>query len=431
MSQSRGVVRDILSGMSARLVVLPVAAVAAIITIRMINATLGPQAFAVYSLVAGLPLLFPIADLGLGAAIANAASTAQTHATRFHSTFRHSLLISFTVAVITAIASVSLGISGQWTRLLGLSDPNLNFPIAGAMVVFGFSIPGALGTKILLGLGRFPLGVIIQGLVPLISLGLVGAALGMGAGTGGIVAVSSMGVFFANWIGFCVAATLMPATPADYHQSSQHGVLGEVVRTAMPMIVMTGGGAVVYQSGRVVLAQTSTLQQVAVYSALWTFFQPLMSVVLAAGLALWPRFAAARSNGRMVQHEFRVATLTSGSIGLLAGIGLTALGPLAVGFATAGKVEASILQCAILGATLVALATMLPAGMVLTFPRGLWLQAAAAWAAAIAVVIVGAFGAARLGATAPLLGLLAGIALCEAVPLISAAAVLVRRKRCA
>ena len=70
-SEPRGVIREIISAMSARLLVLPLAAVAAIFTTRLINQELGPQPFAVYSLVAGLPLLFPIADLGLGAAITN------------------------------------------------------------------------------------------------------------------------------------------------------------------------------------------------------------------------------------------------------------------------------------------------------------------------------------------------------------------------
>ena len=91
----------------------------------------------------------------------------------------------------------------------------------------------------------------------------------------------------------------------------------------------------VYQSGRLALSHTSTLQHVAVYSALWTFCQPLFSVVVTAGLALWPRFAAARS----VRHEFGLATLTTAAIGLCAGVGLTVLGPLAVNIGTAGQVR--------------------------------------------------------------------------------------------
>ena len=242
------------------------------------------------------------------------------------------------------------------------------------MIGFAFSVPGGLGRAVLMGVGRYEASVVIQGLTPVLSLGVIGAALGLGAQTGGIVAVSSIGVFLANWIGFLVAAISIPAKPAGYSRSLQRGGMGEVIRTAMPMVAMTAGGAVVYQSGRLVLSHTSTLQQVAVYSALWTFFQPLLSVVVTAGLALWPRFAAARSEGRAVQHEFRLATRTTAAIGLCAGVGLTVLGPLAVHIATAGKVEVDIFQCAILGATLTALAAMLPAGVILMFPRGLWLQ---------------------------------------------------------
>ncbi|BBZ79562.1 hypothetical protein MANY_48990 [Mycolicibacterium anyangense] len=420
-------VRELLSGMSARLIVLPVAAVATIFTTRLINAALGPQTFAVYSLVAGLPLLFPVADLGLGAAITNAASVAETDPGRFHSILRRSLAISFVVAFLIAATSVFLGASGLWPRLLGLSDPSLNAPISIAMAIFGFSVPGGLGTKILLGVGRYVHGVIIQGLTPVFSLGVIGAALGFGAQTAGVVAVSSLGVFLTNWIGFLFAAISMPGAPAGYHRGAQRGVLGEVIRTATPMIAMTAGGAVVYQSGRLVLSHVSTLQQVAVYSALWTFFQPLMSVVVTAGLALWPRFAAARSMGRPVRNEFQLATLASAAIGLFAGIGLTVLGPFAVDIATAGKVVVTYSQCAILGATLTVLAMMLPAGMILTFPRGLWLQAGAAWVASVIVIVVGLAGSGRYGATAPLVGIFTAIAIGEAIPIMVAANVSLRR----
>ena len=85
-------------------------------------------------------------------------------------------------------------------------------------------------------------------------------------------------------------------------------------------------------------------------------------------------------------------------------------------------------QCAILGATPTILAAMTPAGMIPTFPRGLWLQAGGAWAAAIIVVTVGALGAASLGVTAPLLGLFAALTFVEAIPMIAFAAVVMRRR---
>lgn len=424
----RSVVRELLSAMSARLLVLPAAAGAAILTTRLVNEELGPQSFAVYSLVAGVPLLFSFADLGLGAAITNAASTATTNPAHFQAVLRRSLLISFLIATLIAMASLLLGAAGLWSGLLGLADPNLNAPISLAMIVFGFSVPGGLGRSILLGIGRYAPSVIIQGLTPVVSLGVVAVAIAFGAQTGGIVAVSSLGILVVNWIGFMFAAVSMPGTWADYRRKPRRGVMGEVIRTAMPMMVLVAGGGVLFQSGRLVLSHTSTLQQVAIYAALWTFFQPLLSVVQTAGQALWPRFAGARAAGLAPRHEFRVATLTSALIGLCAGLGLTVLGPLSVEIATAGKIEADVFQCAILGAVLVVQATMLPAGMILTFPRGLWLQSITQWVAAAIVVTIGALGSPRLGATAPMLGLLAAITIGQAVPAITAAAVFLKRQ---
>ena len=76
---------------------------------------------------------------------------------------------------------------------------------------------------------------------PGVSLDVIAAALGLGVETGGIVAVSSVGVFAANWIGFPFAAGSMPAIPAGYHRNLQRGVMGEVIRTAMPVVAMTKG----------------------------------------------------------------------------------------------------------------------------------------------------------------------------------------------
>lgn len=423
-----GIVRGLLSAMFARALVLPIAAVATILTTRLINQTWGSQTFAIYSLVAGLPLLLPFADLGLGAAITNAASTASTAPARFHAVLRRSLLMSFGVAALITVLSAVAAVTGVWTDILGVSDPTLNLPVGLAMSVFGFSIPGALGTRILLGISRYARGVIIQGSSPLLSLGAIGAAIGFGADIGGVVAISTLGVFIANWIGFLYATIAMPGAPADYRRTRQHNVMGEVIRTAMPMIVLTSGGAVLYQSGRLVLSHTSTLQQVAVYAALWTFFQPLMSVVVSAALTLWPRFVAARAEGCDMHREFRTATMTSTAIGLCAGIGLTALGPFAVHLATAGNVEVSWDQCAILGAVLVVQAIMLPAGMTLNFPRGLWLQSITQWGAASIAVAVSMLYSSSLGATAPMSGLLLAVLVAQAIPTVIAAEVLIRRQ---
>jgi O-antigen/teichoic acid export membrane protein len=420
-SNSRGVVRELLTSMSARLVVLPLAAVAAILTTRLVNETLGPESFAVYSIVAGLPLLLTFTAFGLGAPTTNAAATATTDPLRFQSVLRKSLAISFSIACLVATASILFGAAGLWSGLLGLPDTDLNVPISVAMIIFGFSIPGGLGSSILVGFGRYSASVIIQGLIPVFSLGVVGAAIYTGGRTAGVVAVSSIGIFLANWIGFVFAARAMPGTWADYRRRPQRGVMGEVISTAIPAMFLVAGGAALYQSGRLVLSHTSTLQQVAIYSALWTFFQPLMSVVQAAAIPLWHRFAAARAEGRAIGREFSTAVFTSAIIGLFAGLGLTILGPAAVHISTAGKVEADLSQCAVLGAALVVYGMTTSAGMVLTFPRGLWLMSVAQWVSAAIVVAIGAWASARIGATAPMVGLLVALTVGLAIPTITAA----------
>lgn len=129
-----------------------------------------------------------------------------------------------------------------------------------------------------------------------------------------------------------------------------------------------------------------------------------------------------------MHREFRTATMTSAAIGLCLGIGLTAFGPFAAHLATAGNVEVTRAQCAILGAVLVVDAIMLPAGMTLNFPRGLWLQSVTQWGAAIIAVVFSIMYSSSLGATAPMLGLLFAVLVGQAIPTVIAAEVLIRRQ---
>lgn len=130
---------------------------------------------------------------------------------------------------------------------------------------------------------------------------------------------------------------------------------------------------------RVVLPQTSTLEQAAVHSGPTSFFQPPLLGLSTAGLALFTRFPTDRSTGDGAQQNgIRLTTSTTTAIRLCAGVGM---------------------------------AVAADAGFILTFPRSLWVHALGASLAAIIVSNVARLVAGSCGATVPWLTMFAAIAL--------------------
>jgi len=411
-----GIVRGILSGAGARLFVLPVAAIAAIASARLMTDQFGIETFAWYALVAGLPLLLPFADFGMGAAISSAGALAaltREGASDFRRLVRKALLIALAIGGSLALISLLLADLGWWALIVGAADPMLNVPIGAAMATFALSIPGALGYSILLGLGRNGLGVVLQGLSPVISLSAVVLVVVGGGDPAAIIALACVGPFLMNWVGLIVASRLLPAQ--DAARATPRGM--RILPTAAPMMLLMAAGAVYLQSGRLIVAHLGGVLELASLAAAWLFFQPLLSVVQTAARSLWPHFTQARAAAGTTSREFRHALFVMSAIGLVAGAGLVIFGLPLTHLATAGAANPSFLLIVVLGFVLALQGVFAPIGMYLTTSRGLWMQAGASWAAAIVAVLVAVAFVPSIGAVAVPVGLVAGLLGCQLVPL--------------
>lgn len=414
--------RELLASASARLLVMPISGAASILTARLITETLGVDTYGLFALCMSVFLLFPFADLGSGAALTNASSTIETHPGRFLSVLRRALILTSSMGTVFVVSCLLLAIGGAWPRLLGLTTDELNWPIAIGIAFFGLAIPGGLGISMLVGLGRNGVSVVMQGLVPVLTLAFVALALALGSPPSGVLVFTGVSYAVANWLCFLIALSrneVRRARRAGHtNPNLQRAADGSTSfrQTALPMILIMSGSALTFQVGRLSLAHTSTLTDVATYAAVWLSFQPVFSVIQVASRSLWPRFAVARATGAGAPAIYREAMLVNVGLGAVGAGGFITLGPLISSLGVGNTLALPITTYLLLGAVILVQACYQPSAMYLTDPAGLRFQAATTLGTALAVSLLTVpLGAAFQGAGVAL-ALLTGVLLFQAIP---------------
>lgn len=406
-----------------RAALLPLTAVCSVLTLRIVTTSAGVSGFATVSLISALPALIPLGDLGVGASItetvtryrAGAATRGELSAV-VRSSFRV-LIKAALIGITIVLASAALV---DWSMLLGAGVGDVNtWALSLAFVVWLFSLPLALGQRVLLGANRRAMYLVASGLAAptTLLLALVGAALKLG--TSYFVAVSTVGLLLSA----CASSYLAIPFVADGLRDGLRMLLrqGQRVRlwsTAGPMLVITIALPIAYQSDRLVLSHFSTGRQLAIYSAGAQFFAPVLAVVSVTGQFLWPRFAAKRVTGG--ESAARAELMRVWKFALAAGLLIACVFALAlnfgVGILTAGRVDVSSGVALAFAATLLVHAVYYPLGMYLTTPVGLRFQAMSSAVMAVVNVTLSIALAEIMGAAGPILASAIAIGGCMLLP---------------
>ena len=127
------------------------------------------------SLVATITLLFPFADLGIGATVLNASAmlVGGGRDQKAVDVIRRAYRVLFGVAgVLIAVAVCVMALDG-WSAVVGFaSGPEDRWAITVAACVFALTIPAGLGPRILVGIDRNPLATLVLMSCPAFGLGL-------------------------------------------------------------------------------------------------------------------------------------------------------------------------------------------------------------------------------------------------------------------
>lgn len=415
-------VRSVLKGMGARLFVIPISAGLGIVNTRLIISHFGTPAYAQYGLLASIVSLLPFADLGMSAAVMNAVGGSDDprtddNARRVLVTALRMLVVSM---LVLAAASVVVWLLGGWPTLLGAGLSSSSGAGAATLCVclIALGLPFGFGQRILIGLHKNHLNVLILGAqTPLMMLVLF-AVVAAGATNGSYLAIFPYLItvvlsalicwLAARWVAPLVRRSIRDAV----HVRTVRG--GAVFGVAWPTLVQMIALPVAMQTDRIVLSHMSSVSALAQYNLASQMFTPIWGVVSAGGIALWPIFARARRRGESTTSPLALAVgfgVASGGVALAVGL----LAPYLAHLASNGAVHLPILLIASFIVFMIVQGMKVPLGMYLTDARGLAFQAFMILLFLPVNLGLSVLFARRLGAAGPIIGSTVGVLGCQVI----------------
>lgn len=404
-----------------RALILPVTGLASLWTAHLVLQSVGAGALGVITLISTLPALVPFADLGVGAAVANAVGdrllTCEDRR-RVVGVSAFVLLVSGGTLAAVVAAGTELGL--PWEAVLGLEPgevPHLTRDLVIVAVVFGVGLAPGLGYRVLMGSDAYWLAQLVQLVTPLVTLS--GTILAVRSRDVDMMIVAPVcGASLAAWVSAPVAARRVGIRLRSVLGAIGRGsaaVRSQVLGTAAPMVVVAVGLPVAFQTDRLVLSHRSTPAALAAYAAVALLYVPALSVVASAGFSLWPRFAAVRHDRHGSRTGYARALIAFTVGGGVTGLAVAVLGPLVTRVWAGRDLGApSVWFCA--GLLLAVQACHVPAAMFLMDPAGLRVQALCVPVMAVVNLTISWRLAPQLGAAGPMLGSAVAVLLCQAVP---------------
>jgi O-antigen/teichoic acid export membrane protein len=414
----------------SRLLVLSFAAVLGIVITRLIVDEYGTVAYAQYGLLVGIGALLPFTDLGLSAAVMNAVAgspepSRDQHVERTLLTATRLLLCS---ALVLALLTVVVSLLGWWPTLLGsgLADAGGSAVATACLLLIALAVPVGIGQRMLVGLGRNHVAVLLQGLQSPMVLAVLVVLLWTGAPAGSALAVVpyAAALVLSAWCTWLAARSLRPVVRAVVrqivHVRTRRGA--PVFGVAWPMLVQMVAVPLAMQSDRLVLSHVQGPGLLAEYNLAAQMFLPIWAVVNAAGFALWPVYARARATGEGAS-PFPLALAFAGAAAVAA-TGVAVLSPWLARLATGGQVSVGSGLATWFVLLMIVQGAKVALGIFLTDARGLRFQAAMIALMLPVNLVLSVWLTGSLGVTGPVIGSFVGVLLFELL----ANAVYVRRR---
>jgi O-antigen/teichoic acid export membrane protein len=382
----------------------------------------GADVFALVALVVSILTLLPFADLGVGAALTNAVSKANAGNTldrdSYLPTLGACLRVLMLMATLLVLTASAFGAFGLWPDILGLqrNATNINLSATLAFALYAIALPLGLGQRILLGLGRNHVSILLHGLsAPLTLLGTT-LAVRNGVSAAWLLLPPALAALVVALLSAIFALRATSNSPRQVLSVTiKTGALSERLRsTAGPMLVINLGIPLAVQTDRLILSHRSTFSELALYSLAAQLYLPFMAVIGSAGISLWPIFSRRRSAG----SEPILPRVVVG-FGLAAATMATALmlgGGAAAGFVSDGELVPSLTLFSAFGLLLLVQALHYPAGTYLTTPAGLQFQAKCVVVMLPLNLGLSWWWAASWGAVGPVFASAVAVAVAQALP---------------
>ncbi len=396
------VVKTLGTSASARLLTLPVTAIATVVTTFLLVKEIGVESYAYVVLVGSLFQLVPFADLGLGAAVVSATAKrmqSRQEAAMALATANAAFKTLLTSATVLAALAVAIGLCEFWPSLLGLPanlSPSAKWAIAIVLLPFAMSIPFGIGQRILVGEGKNHIvaligiaGPVVATLTTFVLLSLHSDLLVLGMAT-------PVGILLVSIICFFVALKSSQWTLKDFlvRRSSQRKP--KLWNAAIPMLIISITVPLAMQSDRLVLSHFSKALELSEYSVAAQMYVPCFSIISMAAVALWPIFS--RSGAASSELWAKAFSTLAASGAILAIIFVALVGPVSV-LITESKLSVRLDLAVAFGTLLVVMACHQTSAVLLTSPEHLRFQAICSTIMLIANLALSVLLAPLLGAS--------------------------------
>jgi O-antigen/teichoic acid export membrane protein len=364
----------------AKILVMGLSGLLAILTGRLIIQNFGTDAYAQYGLLSTIPALLPFADLGVGAVVINAVSSSSSIRTDDHA--RRAIVSALRILAAAGFVLIGLALivtlTGAWPILLGSGITGTEGGIAAflCMVVFGLAMPLAVGQRVLVGLNKTSTQVAAQAVVAPFMLVSIGLVVFLSVPAGSFLAVFSYaGMALVSVICLIVAGrSIRPQLGRALRETpfpkKYPGV--PTLSMAWPVLIQMIALPVAMQTDRLLISHLTDGTELAEYNLASQLFGMALQTIAAAGLALWPIFAKARADGDIRSPLTLCMWFLAG--GLLLALSLAVIAPILAGFMSDGAI---VLDGWLVGGFVVFVALQAakyPTGMYMTDFRGLRFQ---------------------------------------------------------
>lgn len=395
-----------------------------VISARLVLGDSGVDTYALMALLIAIPTLISFADLGAGAVVVNSVATSddiRNDDLLLRQVLSVSRVILGFAGVVLAL-NIALTLTDGWKLVLGSTAtvPNATAAASVCMLVFCLTISLGLWQRVLLGLGKNPLIILLQGIISPCSLLLVFLILKFGPDWA--TSFLALGTFTATLLTASLGMALADRLTRPLLRTVASRVLlprrfpgARVMHVGWPMFAQLLVGPLAFAVPRFILANSADQTTLAQHALGAQVFFALQALIMAGSTSLWPMFARARSQGAIKRGPY---LLSMGFLGIAAAATLIVLAirPWFFSVMSSGVVEVPIRVVVAFGIMVGVQAVLYPLGMFIMDERGIRFQVLPALSSATATIALTFVLAPRIGAAAPPLANAVSALLLQVVP---------------
>ncbi|GAA4471174.1 oligosaccharide flippase family protein [Rhodococcus olei] len=412
-----------------RILGTPVVAVLGLVNTAVVVRETGEAVYGLVSLVATVTLLFPFADLGIGAVVLSASArlSGPNRDPAAVDVIRRAYRVLFGVAAgLGAVACVVMAMDG-WGALVGMTTgPDDRWAITAAAVLFALTIPAGLGLRILIGMDRNHWATLVMMSNAAFTLGVTLTLSVFGVHGIWYALAPLVGVLIGHVLGTTAALRLSGLGSSAF--ARVRGTHTRLLEGSLWLFLVGVGLPVGLQTGRILLSHLSTAEELSRYALVAQMYGACWAVLSTAGMAYWPVFVKRRGARQETTRMWWRVTALFAVAATVAAAGLTTLGPWTASILSGGRIVVTTGLALSFGILLLAQALHLPTSVLLTRPReARWQACCVAGMAAISLG-VGAVLAGPWGAVGVVCAAALGVGAAQVVPDLMWVPVLVHRR---